>query len=237
MTAKPPSSNDSSSTVNDAARMMQAIAETLQSSANVAGDAFINLVYPMIEQATRLIGHTVAPIADIPFIKFATAIPGVSWLLAALGQVNAEKVEKSVVELREKYPLETDTQLIQRVMAETAFQAAQVGLLTNLVPPMAVFLFALDIGAIAALQAEMIYKIAAIHGFSISTPERRGEVLAIWAVFTGSSGTLKSGLSFLEVLPGIGTAIGITSDAAIVYSVGFLASRYYEVKRSREVVL
>jgi uncharacterized protein (DUF697 family) len=105
-----------------------------------------------------------------------------------------------------------------------------VGLLTNIIPPVAAFLLALDIGAISALQAAMIYKIAAIYGFSTDDAERRGEVLAIWAVFTGSSGTLKSGLSFFELLPGVGTAIGVSSDAAIIYGVGFLACRYYEVK-------
>jgi uncharacterized protein (DUF697 family) len=107
-------------------------------------------------------------------------------------------------------------------------------LLTNLIPSVATILFAVDIGAIAALQAEMIYKIAAIYGFSAEDTSRRGEVLAIWGIFTGSSSTLKSGLSFLEILPGAGTAIGITSDAAIIYSVGFLACRYYEVKLSRQ---
>lgn len=237
MTAQSTPPRNSSSAFDNAARTLQAIAETLRDRLNTVGDTFIDLIYPAIEQATRLVGTTIAPVADIPFIKFATGIPGVSWLLAAIGQVNAEKVEKSVAQLRAKYPLKSDAEMVQQVIAETAFQAAQVGLLTNLVPPAAVFLFALDIGAISALQAEMIYKIAAIYGFSTEDAARRGEVLAIWAVFTGSSGTLKSGLSFLEILPGIGTAIGITSDAAIVYGVGFLASRYYEVKLSRKSIL
>jgi uncharacterized protein (DUF697 family) len=215
--------------------MMQAIAEMLNSTANAAGDAFINWVYPAIEQATEFLGRTVAPIADLPFIKFATGVPGLSWLLAALGQVNADKVHRAVDELRRQYPLETDEQLAHRVMATSAWRAAQVGLLTNIVPSVATVLFAIDIGAIAALQAEMIYKIAAIYGFSADDATRRGEVLAIWGVFTGSSSTLKSGLSFLEVVPGVGTAIGITSDAAILYGVGFLACRFYEVKQTRQL--
>jgi uncharacterized protein (DUF697 family) len=190
-------------------------------------------VYPAIDQGTEFLGRTVAPIADIPFVKFATGVPGLSWLLAALGQVNVEKVQLEVDELRRQHPLETDEQLAQRVMQQASWRAAQVGLLTNVIPPAAVLLFAVDIGAIAALQSEMIYKIAAIFGFPPNDAARRGEVLSIWGVFTGSSSALKSGLSFLEVFPGIGTAIGITSDAAILYSVGFLACRYYEVKQSR----
>lgn len=232
-----PRTHSPDSTVDSVARAFKTFAQTLQDGANTAGDAFINLIYPAIEQTTRLVGTTIAPIADIPFIKFATGVPGLSWLLAALGQVNAEKVQREIADLRAKHPLETDEQLVQRVISTTVFRAAQVGLLTNFIPPVAVFLFALDIGAIAALQAEMIYKIAAIYGFSTADAERRGEVLAIWAVFTGSSGMLKSGLSFLEVLPGAGMAIGISSDAAIIYGVGFLACRYYEVKLKRQLAI
>ena len=229
-------SQNDRSTLEQIANFFRVMSESLQTGVDSAGDAFIRFIYPAIEQATRVVGTTVAPIADIPFIKYATAIPGLSWLLAALGQVNAEKVQREVAELRAKYPLDTDVQLAQRVIGKTTFRAAQVGLLTNIIPPVALFLFALDIGALAALQAEMIYKIATIYGFSTEDAERRGEVLAIWAVFTGSSGTLKSGLSFLEVLPGAGAAIGISADAAIIYGAGFLACRYYEVKLQRQGV-
>lgn len=232
MASQSPPPNAQQSTSNDAARMMQAIANALQESSVAAGEATIRLVYPAIERGTELLGRTVAPIADLPFVKFATAIPGISWLLAALGQVNAEVVRKDVEKLRQDYPLETPEQLAQRVMMQTTWRAAQVGLLTNIIPPAALFLFAVDIGAIAALQAEMIYRIAAIYGFSPDDSARRGEVLSIWALSTGSSGFLKSGLSFVELLPGIGAAVGITSDAALLYGVGFLACRYYETKKT-----
>lgn len=234
MTYTPPP-NDPNSVIEDVSRAFRSFTHALQGGANAVGDAFVTLVYPAIEQTTELIGHTIAPIADIPFIRFATGVPGLSWVLAALGQVNAEKVAKSVGELRSQHPLATDEELAQRVIASTTLRAAQVGLLTNIIPPVAALMFAIDIGAIAALQAEMIYKIAAIYGFSTEDAARRGEVLAIWGVFTGSSSTLKSGLSFFEVIPGAGTAIGISSDAAIIYGVGFLASRYYAVKLQRGI--
>lgn len=232
MASQSPPPNAQQSPLDDASRMMQAIARTLQEGSIAAGEATIRLAYPAIERGTELLGRTVAPIADLPFIKFATAIPGISWLLAALGQVNAEVVRKDVEKLRQDYPLETPEQLAQRVMVQTTWRAAQVGLLTNIIPPAALFLFAVDIGAIAALQAEMIYRIAAIYDFSPDDSARRGEVLSIWALSTGSSGFLKSGLSFVELLPGIGAAVGITSDAALLYGVGFLAYRYYETKKT-----
>ncbi|RZM79655.1 EcsC family protein [Leptolyngbya iicbica] len=234
--SQPPAFERDRSTLEQIAHFFQVMNESLQTSVDSAGDAFIRFIYPAIEQTTHLVGKTVAPIADIPLIKYATAIPGISWLLAALGQVNAEKIQREIAELRVKFPLDTNVQLAQRVIGKTTFRAAQVGLLTNFIPPFALFLFALDIGAIAALQAEMIYKIATIYGFSIDDADRRGEVLAIWAVFTGGSGTLKSGFSFLEILPGAGMVIGISSDAALIYGVGFLACRYYEVKLQRQAL-
>ncbi|HEY9888784.1 MAG TPA: hypothetical protein V6D02_10310 [Candidatus Obscuribacterales bacterium] len=231
---EPTPPNGSAPNGHDAARMMQAIATALNDTANTAGDAFVSWLYPAIEQGTELLGRTVAPIANLPFIQFATGVPGLRWLLAALGQVNAQKVHAAVAELRQQYPTETNEQLAQRVMVETTWRAAQVGFLTNFIPPVAVFLFAIDLGAIAALQAEMIYKIAAIFGFEATDNTRRGEVLAIWGLSTGSSGTMKSGLSFVEVLPGLGAAVGIAADAAIIYGVGFLACRYYEIKLARQ---
>ena len=237
MTSQPPPPHSPDAAVDQVARAMKAMTTMVQTGVNAAGDAFVDVIYPTINQATQLVGNTVAPIADIPFIKYATAVPGLSWLLAAVGQVNADRVRKAVANLRAEHPLDTDEQLVQRVISQTTWRAAQVGLLTNLIPPVAALLFAIDLGASAALQAEMIYKIAAIYGFSTEDAARRGEVLAIWAVFTSSSGTLKSGLSFLEILPGVGTAIGVSSDAALIYTVGFLASRYYTVKLTREPML
>jgi len=197
------------------AAIIEALSDGLYAGATQVGDGFIRLTYPLIEQGTEILGRTVAPIADFPLVRAATGIPGIRWLLAALGQVNAEEVRGAIAQLRRQHPLDTDEQLAQRVMLDTAGRAAQVGLLTNLVPPLALMLFALDIGAIAALQAEMIYRIATIYGFSPEAASRRGEVLAIWSVSTGSSGLAKSGLSFVELLPLIGTAVGMCqADAA-----------------------
>jgi uncharacterized protein (DUF697 family) len=187
-------------------------------------------LYQFIEQSTDTVGRIVTPIAESPLIKFATRMPGISWLMAALGQVDADKVRREVEELRRTYPLETAEQLAERVIVETSWRAAGIGLVTNFAPPLALLLFAVDLGAIAALQAGMIYKIAAIYGFPTHEPSRRGEVLAIWGLSAGGSSVLKAGLSIVELLPGVGAAIGITSDAALLYGLGYLASRFYETK-------
>ncbi|PSN14707.1 hypothetical protein C7271_21450, partial [filamentous cyanobacterium CCP5] len=125
---------------DDLNRQLQASTRTLQ---------------PWIDRALAAVGQTADAIAHFPLIQWAKGVPGLNWLLAALGQVDENKVEQDIAELRRQHPLDTPDQLVQRVMAESAWRGAQVGLVTNIVPPVALALFAVDIGAIAALQAQM----------------------------------------------------------------------------------
>lgn len=209
-------------------QLNEAITATLQAAGDVTGPALQEL----IERSTEIVGGVVTPIAENPLVQFATQVPGLRWVMAALGQVNVEKVERDIAELRQKYPLETNTELTQRVIADTAMKAAGAGLITNIVPPLAIGLLALDIAAVTALQAEMVYRIAAVYGFSLHEPTRRGEVLAMWGLSTGGSGVLKTGLSLVETIPLIGTGVGIASNAMLVYSLGQVAYRFYEAKQA-----
>ncbi|MBR8829683.1 MAG: hypothetical protein N5P05_001366 [Chroococcopsis gigantea SAG 12.99] len=187
-------------------------------------------VQRMVEQGTEKIGEFVAPIADNPLIRTATKIPGLSWVMAGIGQVDIEKVDAEVNALRQSYPSESHQELAERVIRETTWNGGRIGVITNLIPPFAVSLFAIDVAAISALQAEMIYRIAAIHGFSPYEKTRRGEVFGIWLLSIGGSGVIKSGLSILEILPGIGPLIGGTTNATLLYSLGIIACNYYSAK-------
>jgi uncharacterized protein (DUF697 family) len=185
-----------------------------------------------VEQGTETVGKIVTPIAENPLIKFATKVPGINLLLSALGHVDVEKAQNEVDKLRQEYPLDAPEQLANRIIADTALKAGGIGLLTNFVPPLALTLFGIELAAITALQAEMVYRIAAAYGFSLKDPARRGEALAIFGLSVGGSGTLKLGLSFVELLPVIGTVVGASSNAALLYSLGYVACRYYEAKRN-----
>lgn len=209
----------------------QAIADTLKNTSTAVGETFGNSLHQFVSQGTETVGKVVTPIATNPLIKFATKVPGVSWLMAALGQVDVDAVQRDVAELRRLYPLESDDELAQRVIADTAWKAAGIGLATNFIPPLALMLFAVDFGAIAALQAEMIYRIAAIYGFSSLDPTRRGEVLTLWGLSMGGSEAVKVGLSVVELVPVVGAAVGSVGNAAILYGLGAAACRFYEAKR------
>lgn len=188
-------------------------------------------LYDLIEQGTEKLGESVTPIATHPFTQFATKAPGLSWLMAALGQVDLDTVQEEVESLRRAHPQDSMQTLAQRVITDTAWKAAGIGLVTNFVPPLALMLLTVDLGAIMALQAEMIYRVAAIYGFSVTEPARRGEVLAIWGLSTGSSGVMKAGLSIVELIPIIGAVTGSTSNAAMLYGMGQVACSFYETKQ------
>ncbi len=184
-----------------------------------------------VEQGTETVGRIVTPIAENPLIKFVSKVPGINVLTTALGQVDVEQAQKEVDKLRQEYPLDTPEQLAHRIIVDTALKGGGIGVVTNFLPPLALALFGIELAAITALQAEMVYRIAAAYGFSLNDPARRGEVLAIFGLSVGGSGTLKVGLSFVEILPIIGTVVGASSNAALLYSLGYVACRFYEAKR------
>lgn len=199
-------------------------------TASATGEMLGSTLYRLVEQSTETVGQIVTPIAENQVVQYATKVPGLSWLMAAIGQVNVEKVQRDVAELKQRYPIDTPAQLANRVISDVSLKAAGVGLFANAVPPLALSLFAVDLTAVAALQAEMIYRIAAIYGFSLTDPARRGEVMAIWGLSTGGAGVLKTGLNFVEVLPVVGTIVGPSSNAALLYSLGHIARYFYDEK-------
>ena len=198
----------------------------------ILGETIAPNAFRFVEQGTEKVGEFVTPIAEHPWVKYAAKLPGINWLMTALGQVDLEKAQADVDKLREEYPLDTREQLARRIMVDTALKAGGIGLLTNIIPPLALTLFAVDIAAITTLQAEMVYRIAAVYGFSLKEPTRRGEVLGIFGLSMGSSGPLKVGLSVIEILPVVGAFVGASSNATLIYSLGYVACRFYEAKRN-----
>lgn len=217
--------------VSFAQQTSQTLAETIKNASVLASETLGNTVYEFVEQGTETVGNVISPIANHPATRVATKLPGVSWLMAALGQVDVDNVQQEVAFLQRSYPTEQAEALAQRVITDTAWKAAGIGLTTSFIPPLTLMLLAVDLGAIAALQAEMIYRIATLYGFPPTEPARRGEVLAIWGLSTGSSTVVKSGLVLGELVPIVGTVISSAGDAALLYGMGQVACQFYAAKQ------
>jgi uncharacterized protein (DUF697 family) len=213
---------------------LQSAGFAAQQVAKVTDDFEAN-TYTFAERTTETIGQAVAPIVDNPVLSSVAKLPMFRWVMAALGQVNTTVAQQEVQNLRQQQPLDTREQLAQKVIRDTTLKAGMVGLVTNILPPVALSLFAVDIVAVYVLQAEMLYRIAAIYDLPLQDPARRGEVLAIYALSAGGTGMLKTILSLPELIPGIGAAVGASSDAALIFTLGQVAIRFYERKTAQRI--
>lgn len=205
-----------------------------QQAVNTSEEA-ADAAHQLLETTTETVGRTIEPVVSNPMVNLMAKIPGLSWLLNALGKVDTHKAQTEVNELKRKYPDDTPAQIAHRVIANTTLAAAGTGLATNIIPPVAIALFAVDLAAVSKLQADMLFRIAAAYGFDLEHPARRGEALAVFALSLSSGGVFKTGLSFLEVIPGFGALLGASSNAALVYSMGLAARQFYDTKYQRTI--
>ena len=185
--------------------------------------------HKLVERATDSTGRTLEAIAEIPLVQSIQNFFGGDWLMGLLGEVDIDKIEAKVSKLQQEYPLEKSREIARRLIVDKAEEAGKIGLVTNILPPVAATLLGIELAAITKLQAEMIYEIAAAYGLDLTQPNRRGEILAIFSLSLGSS-FLKSSLNFIEILPGIGAIVGASTNALIFYSLGYTASRFYEIQ-------
>ncbi|QQE65633.1 hypothetical protein GFS31_23210 [Leptolyngbya sp. BL0902] len=226
----PPPTDLTQETLKALAALAQGGLQAVDDAVAQAGNGVMMPLQPWLEPFTDSVGQVIAPVATHPLVEGMTSLPGLSWLLAALGQVNVNQVRQSIDYLRHADPQASPRTLAQQVMADTALKAAGVSLVSNVAPPLTLLLSLMDVGAVAALQAQMIYRIAALYGYSPEDRTRRGEVLTIWMISASASGLVKSGLGLLNPVPLVGAAVDVATDTALIYTVGYWACRYYETK-------
>lgn len=183
----------------------------------------------LVEEATKTTGKTLESIANNPIVTTLHNTFGINWFMTLLGGVNIEKALANVKDLQQKYQKETKREIANRLIANKAIEGAKVGVITNIIPPVAAWLLGLELAAITKLQAEMVYEIAALYGLDLHDPTRRGEVAGIFALAIGGD-IVKGGLNLVELVPGIGAVIGASSNAFILYALGQTACGFYEEK-------
>ncbi|MEH1933579.1 MAG: EcsC family protein [Nostoc sp.] len=195
------------------------------------GEATAKETHKLIEQTTQTSGQVVNRLSENWLIRKVSGVLNLNWLIGATNVVDLEKAEAAVNKLKQKYPNELPSQIAHRIMVEKATQAATVGLATSILPGIAVALFAIDLTATTKLQSEMLYQIASVYGLNLKDPARKGEVLAIFGLALGGERLLKAaGLGLLRNVPLAGAAIAASSNATMIYSLGYAACRFYEAK-------
>jgi uncharacterized protein (DUF697 family) len=210
----------------------EAVRSTVQQASKTADD-LQQEAHDFVERGTEQLGRAVTPFVENPVLNSVTQLPMLRWFAAALGQVDVDKVNQDVQRLRQQYPQKTRSELSQQLIQEAALKAAGIGLATNILPPVAALLFAVDIAALSSLQAEMIFRIAAIYDLPLKDTARRGEVLTIYGLSFGGTSLIKTGLSVTELIPGVGAVIGASSDAALLFTLGQAVAQFYETKFRR----
>jgi uncharacterized protein (DUF697 family) len=203
------------------------------------GKAIANQTYHWIGRSTESAGRVAKFIGDIPFLQnpIVQKVAGVlklDWLVGMSDRVDLIKAQKAVKQLQQKYPDESPSQIAHRIMVEKAAYASGIGFVSSILPGFATALLAVDLAATTALQTEMIYQIAAAYGLDLQDSARKGEVLAIFGLALGGNNALKAGLGFIRNVPLAGATIAAGTNATMLYSLGYAASRFYEAKLREE---
>ncbi|MEH1812690.1 MAG: EcsC family protein [Nostoc sp.] len=195
------------------------------------GEVTAKETHKFIEQTTQTSGQVVNRLSENWLIRKLSGVLNLNWLISDNNLVDLEKAEAAVNKLKKQYPNESSSQLAHRIMVEKATQAGTVGLATSILPGIAVALLAIDLTATTKLQSEMLYQIASVYGLDLKDPARKGEILAIFGLALGGGRLLKAaGLGLLRNVPLAGAVIGASSNATMIYSLGYAACRFYETK-------
>jgi uncharacterized protein (DUF697 family) len=213
-----------------AAQVGETLSKTAMHTATQMADATAQASQQLFDKATEEAGKILGLIGDNPVIKQILKVFRAEWLLSLVGQVDTTKVAQEVAKIQQEYPDETPNQIAHRIMTQKALQAGGIGLASSLLPGIAVALLAIDLVATTQLQAEMIYEIAAVYGLPLNDPARRGEVLAIFGLSLGGGEAVKAGLGLLRNVPVAGAVIGASTNAVMLYTLGYAACRFYESK-------
>jgi uncharacterized protein (DUF697 family) len=195
------------------------------------GEVAAKQTHKLIEQATHTAGEVVTQMSENWLIRKLAGVLNLNWLIGVSDKVDLAKAEAEVKQLQQQHPQESPSQIAHRIMLDKATKAGGIGLATSILPGEALALFAVDLAATTQLQSEMLYQIASIYGLDLKDPARKGEVLAIFGLAFGGSRLLKAaGLGLLRNVPFAGAVIGASSNATMIYSLGYAACRFYEAK-------
>jgi uncharacterized protein (DUF697 family) len=211
----------------------EAIGSVLAGTGQAAVGAANHTVEALAGAAMQIpsgVGYVLDFVSHSPQLQTLTKALKVDWLLEIINRIDVSAAETRVKQLKRQYLNENSAEIAHRIMLEKALYVGGSGLVSSLIPGAAAAMFVVDLAATTAVQAEMVYQIAAAYGLNLRDPERKGEVLAIFGLALGSNFAVEAGVGFLRNIPVAGAAIGASSNAITLYAVGYAACRFYEAK-------
>jgi uncharacterized protein (DUF697 family) len=231
-------SQEEPSFLESLAKTVGGVTETITHTGKVIAGTAVDLgevaakqAHELISYATQEAGEVVTSVGNNWLVRRLTRFLNLDWLVGATDSVDLAQAEAAVRKLQQEYPNESPSEIAHRIMVEKATYAGGVGLASSILPGVALALLAVDLAATTKLQAEMVYQIAAVYGLDLKDPARKGEVLGIFGLGLGGSRALKAaGLGLLRNVPFAGAMIGASTNAAMLYSLGYAACRFYETK-------
>ncbi|MCC3407727.1 MAG: hypothetical protein JGK17_19450 [Microcoleus sp. PH2017_10_PVI_O_A] len=179
-------------------------------------------------QVPKFLGSSIGLISQTPILKKLTQKFKIDWLANAIDAVDVVNAEAQVRELQRQYPREKPKEIAHHLMVEKALLAAGTGLASSLVPGVALALAGMDLAAMTALSAELVYQIAAAYGMDLRSSDRKKEVVAIFGLSLGSNLAIEAGVTLISNIPLAGAAINASASAAMIYAMGYGACRFYE---------
>ncbi|MDZ8110032.1 MAG: hypothetical protein RM338_31165 [Nostoc sp. DedQUE12a] len=183
-------------------------------------------------QATQIAGQALAIVGNNPSLQSGIKSLNKDWLNPLIQQVDIVKAEAVVRKLELEHPNKQPSVIAHHLMLEKAVLAGVTGFTTSAVPGQAVVTFAVDWAATSALSVELVYQIAAAYGLDLKDSERKGEALAIFGLGLGGKTAIKAGLGLLRIVPVAGAVIGASSNAVMIYALGYAACQFYEAKQN-----
>ncbi|MEG4227043.1 hypothetical protein QUA35_13925 [Microcoleus sp. N9_B2] len=215
--------NTASAVGNAAGSAGSAIVNTASAVGNAAASAGSAAL-----QVPNFFGSALGSISQSPILKKLTENFKIDWLVNAINKVDVVKAEAKVRELQRQYPHEKPQEIAHHLMVQKALLAAGTGLASSLVPGTALALAGMDLAAITALSAELVYQIAAAYGMDLRSSDRQKEVVAIFGLSLGSNLAIEAGVTLVSNIPLAGAVINASASAAMIYALGYGACRFYE---------
>ncbi|MEG4171899.1 MULTISPECIES: restriction endonuclease [unclassified Microcoleus] len=179
-------------------------------------------------QVPNFFGSSLVFISQSPILKKLTQKFKIDWLVNAIDAVDVVNAEAQVRELQRQYPHEKPQEIAHHLMVEKALLAAGSGLVSSLVPGVALALSGMDLAAMTALSAELVYQIAAAYGMDLRSSDRKAEVVAIFGLSLGSNLAIEAGVTLVSNIPLAGAVINASASATMIYALGYGACRFYE---------